>query len=386
MKNGSILTVFKKEMARFFGDKRLAFVTILLPGLLIYIIYTLLGGVMSSAFTTDKNYDFDVYAVNAPSAVVVAFRQNGVECKNASEDDIESIQQKIKDKKTDALVVFPENFEEIIENRSEIPNVKIYYNNEKDQSGTAFTLLTQTLAAYETQLSNLFDVNAGDEVYDYASQNNVMGKLLSSLLPMLLMIMLFTGALSVTPESIAGEKERGTIAALLVTPARRSGIALGKILALSVIALLSGLSTTLGVLLSIPKLLGPTFESMGVSYGFADYLMLVLIIISTVLMIVALLSIVSAYAKTVKEATSWASPLMFVLMGVSFFNMFEFGTNWAMYLIPFFNSAQCMGAIFAFTVNYTDFFITIAANLVYTALGVWGLTRMFDSERVVFGK
>ena len=32
----SILTIFKKELARFFGDKRMAFVAILLPGILIY--------------------------------------------------------------------------------------------------------------------------------------------------------------------------------------------------------------------------------------------------------------------------------------------------------------------------------------------------------------
>lgn len=69
----------------------------------------------------------------------------------------------------------------------------------------------------------------------------------SSMLPMLLMIFLFTGCMSVAPESIAGEKERGTIATLLVTPVKRSHIAIGKIIALSIIALLSGISSTLGI-------------------------------------------------------------------------------------------------------------------------------------------
>ena len=77
---------------------------------------------------------------------------------------------------------------------------------------------------------------------------------------------------------------------------------------------------------------------------------------------------------------------MFILMGFSLFNMFEFPSSRVMYLIPFFNSSQCMGAIFAFNLDYINFFITVAVNLVYTALGVWGLAKMFGSEKVVFGK
>ena len=125
---------------------------------------------------------------------------------------------------------------------------------------------------------------------------------------------------------------------------------------------------------------------MELSYGFIDYLMLFALILSTVLMIVAVLSIVSAFAKTVKEANSWSSPLMFLMMGLSLFNMFEFSVPLAVYLVPFFNSAQCMGAIFAFRADYAGFFITLAVNLVYTMLGVWALAKMFNSEKVIFGR
>jgi len=66
-----------------------------------------------------------------------------------------------------------------------------------------------------------------------------MGKIIASLLPMLMIMFLFSGAMSIGPESIAGEKERGTIATLLVTPVKRKEIAIGKILALSVLSLIS---------------------------------------------------------------------------------------------------------------------------------------------------
>ena len=35
-----MLTIMKKEFARFFGDKRMVFTTVLMPGLMIYILYT----------------------------------------------------------------------------------------------------------------------------------------------------------------------------------------------------------------------------------------------------------------------------------------------------------------------------------------------------------
>lgn len=43
MKN--ILTIVRKEFARFFKDKRLVIGTLILPGLLIFVLYSLLGSV-----------------------------------------------------------------------------------------------------------------------------------------------------------------------------------------------------------------------------------------------------------------------------------------------------------------------------------------------------
>ena len=117
----------------------------------------------------------------------------------------------------------------------------------------------------------------------------------------MLIIFLFSGCMSTAPESIAGEKERGTIATLLITPLRRRDLALGKICALSIIALLSGLSSTVGTLLSMPTLMQME-GNVGAAYTPVHYLALCLIILSTVLFIVACISLISAFAKSIKEA------------------------------------------------------------------------------------
>ena len=125
-------------------------------------------------------------------------------------------------------------------------------------------------------------------------------------------------------ESIAGEKERGSFATMLVTPVKRSHIALGKILSLSAASLISAACSFAGVVLSLPKMFqseGSGLNFSAASYGVSDYLLLLLVIIATTLVIVALMSLLSTLAKSVKEATSYAGPLMIIILVAAMSNM-----------------------------------------------------------------
>ena len=63
----SILTITKKELARFFGDKRMV-ISILLPGIFIYIAYSFMGTAMGSSFGVDENYVPSIQAVGLPDS------------------------------------------------------------------------------------------------------------------------------------------------------------------------------------------------------------------------------------------------------------------------------------------------------------------------------
>ena len=58
MKN--ILTIIRKEFARFFKD-RIMIITILIPGLMIFLIYTVMGTVITDKASSDKNEKFSAY-------------------------------------------------------------------------------------------------------------------------------------------------------------------------------------------------------------------------------------------------------------------------------------------------------------------------------------
>lgn len=389
----NILTILKKELARFFGDKRLAFSSILLPGLMIYIMYTFMGSALSTMFESTEEAS-SLYAVSVPASLQETLSSQ-FSITEVEPSQVDALQTDIENQDANILVVFPSDFDEAVAvydsaSGAAAPAVEIYYNSANTDSSTAQSVLVSILDQYESALANKFDVNPGDpSLYDLASDRDSAAMIFSSMLPMLLMIFLFTGCMSVAPESIAGEKERGTIATLLVTPAKRSHIAIGKIIALSIIALLSGISSTLGTVLSMPALMGATSDNMNIGiYTVSDFLLLAVVILSTVLFLVAVISVISAYARTIKEAQSYVTPLMIIATLIGITAMFGGGApqDWFYYFIPLYNSVQCMSAIFSFTCIPVNALITVASNLIYSVVFVFILTRMFNNEHVVFGK
>jgi sodium transport system permease protein len=208
-------------------------------------------------------------------------------------------------------------------------------------------------------------------------------------MPMLLMMLMFPCCMSVAPDAIAGEKERGTIATLLVTPMPRWHLALGKIISVSIVALLGGLCSFLGVVLSLPKLMGDSEMIDAAVYGIPEYACILGVILSTVLLFVAVISVISALAKSVKEASGMVTPLMFVILFISISGMFTGGSAPAtplMYLIPVFNSAQCISGIFSMSYEPLSVVLTMASNLVCTGVCVFALTKVFGSEKIMFNK
>ena len=389
----NILTIMKKELRRFFGDRRML-LTILLPGVLIYALYSFMGDALMSSFAPDEDATYTVQFEHMPSSVEALWAEAGIKHETADYATREEALEAVKAQTLDLYIVFPEGFDEQIVCYDPVsgqpaPAVEVYYNSTSPNSATVYGLTVGLLDGLESALSNRFDVNRdADTAYDLATSEDVTGMMFSMLMPMLLLMLLFSACMAVAPESIAGEKERGTIATLLVTPLRRSELALGKILALSIVSLTSGLISFVGVMLAIPKLMGG--EEMGMMdaaiYGAADYVWLLGIILSTILLFVALISVISALAKSVKEATSLVSMLMILVMVIGVSGMMGQGgvPSTPLFLIPIYNSAQSIAAVFGGAYDSVAMTFTILANVVTTAVLVWVLTRMFNSEKIMF--
>lgn len=386
MKN--ILTIVKKELRRFFSDKRLV-LTAVLPGILIYVIYSIMGGALADAFGEDEDAVYVMYAENLPASVEAI-------CQSTQRFDIQEgfDTQKITDGDAHLAVRFSADFDNQVMVYNSLtateaaPKVEIYYDSTDTESYNAYNLLFSILSEYESALSNKFDVNPGDTVYDLASEKAMTAQIFAMMLPMLLMMLLFSGCMAVAPESIAGEKERGTIATLLITPIARRELAIGKIVSLSLIALFSGMSSFLGTILSLPKLMGDTAQLDASVYTAVDYAMLLLIILSTVLVMISIIAVLSALANSVKEAGTIVTPFMMLNMLLGLSAMFGSGsaTQWYWYCIPLYNSVQSMTGVFSFTWSPIQIVLTVLFNLLFTGGLIALLTKLFSSEKVMFSR
>ena len=133
---------------------------------------------------------------------------------------------------------------------------------------------------------------------------------------------------------------------------------------------------------------GTGAPDLGFHYTTNDYLVLLLVIFASVLIMASAVSLLSALAKDVKNAGTMVTPFMLVMMLCGLLPMFQTGvpTNLAINHIPYYNSNEVMTAVFAHEMTWTPVIITIVSDVVYTAIAVWGLTRMFNSEKIMFSK
>ena len=389
MKKSNTWTIISKEFARFFGDRQLLFTTVIMPGLLIYVIYSLMGSGIQKMVTEGANEVVTLQVENLPKSMAPVFYSldNSIVLSEQPLTDSDIAQLENKDINA-VLLRFPADFDQVVANNpelrtpdSELPNVEIYYNSTNNASSRVNMIVSSVLNNYARPyvVSEL----------DQASNESIGAMIWSKILPMLIIMMLFSGVMAIAPSSIAGEKERGTIATLLVTPMRRNELALGKIVSLSGIALLSGISSFVGIALSLPKMVGMgEAADLGFHYTTSDYIALLLVIFASVLIMASAVSLLSALAKDVKNAGTMVMPFMLVIMLAGLLPMFQNGasTSIVTYLIPFYNSIEMMTAVFAHEMNWMFVFVTLASNLVYTGIAVWGLTRMFNSEKVMFSR
>ncbi len=205
-------------------------------------------------------------------------------------------------------------------------------------------------------------------------------------MPFIIVIFIFSACMSITLESVAGEKERGTLATVLVTSVPRVHVALGKVIPLSCIALIGAVSSFLGMVLSLPKIIGVSVGSFVGSFGFLSYFMLLLLILSLVPLIVAIISVVSTASRTVKESSGYTSVIMVITMVLSLVASFVSGIGGWSVVVPILNAVVAMQNILTGSYVVWQCLVSVLMNLVYTAVIVFVMAKMLSSERIMFGK
>lgn len=209
------------------------------------------------------------------------------------------------------------------------------------------------------------------------------GQVAAIFLPMLVAIMGIQGGLFIAIDVTAGEKERNTFEALLVTPASDLEIYVGKLLAVFVMSFVPVILTLTGFWAASNLL--PESMTDGAFLPFSVIVQTLLLTIPLVLAGNVILMIISVRTKAFKDAQSAAAPLIFVVLIASMFAAFAPPTNLLLFMIPFYGTSAVVGQLaVAGTASALFVAATLVGNLLTVAVGTGVALRLFNRERLLY--
>ncbi len=390
----NILTIFQKEFKVFLRDRRTLFMIFVVPIVFYPLMFNVIGHFSSKNRNELKTTTFKVYFdPSAPAALKTYFPEDAHI--NVLKTVAGSPEALLQDSKLQAIVTMTNNLE-------------IRYLSSERTSRAVATRLKTAAEKYRDALVTARLKKAGlsetaihpfkIERKDMASKAKVSGMFLGRILPYMIIIMLFSGAMGFGLEASTGEKEKGTIATLLVSQASRSQIVLGKLLYVVAIEFLYGVLNIVGFVVAIglqastiepgmAKKAGEAAAGSGFAFSIMPqtFLLLLLLILPIALIAAALIIAIGSYAKSMKEGQTLFTPflMLFILIGIiSMTAPLKIPEYY--FWIPVVNTSFSMQELLTFKFQFGHFLSTMltttGAAAVIIAITIW----MFNRESIHF--
>jgi sodium transport system permease protein len=212
--------------------------------------------------------------------------------------------------------------------------------------------------------------------------------LLSFFLPYILITMCLTGGLSAALDSSAGERERKTLESLLLTPAPRSHLLVGKILAVTTISLAAAIAAIGSMLLALTQIAIPGGGSGAIHVGLSPLATLVMVWLAVLLAasFSSLTLALGTLARNFRQGQAYATPLFFITIFPASIVLFipDFNPNLAYYLIPILNAVLVLrDAIVHGTVGWAALAVTSLSLAATGALSWYAALRLFTREALL---
>ena len=288
----------------------------------------------------------------------------------------------------------------------DFPRPLIVQNSADEKSVIAHNRVTKVMDEWERSLLREYLRDSGlpedlptpvkPTELDLAEQDQVSANVWAKLFPALLIIMALTGAFYPAVDLAAGEKERGTMETLLICPATRTEIVLGKFLTVMLFSATTAL-LNLGSLGFTGKYMASLAGGGGAASRLGDLSLPPLAsLVWVVVMLLPLASLFSAlclalatFAKSSKEGQYYLTPLLMVTMGLT-----VFCSSPATEIEPFYSVMPVMGPALLLkgllraggpSIEIYLYAIPVLITSVgYSLLALWWAIEQFGSEEVLF--
>lgn len=393
-----ISVVYLKELRDLLRDRRTIVSMIVVPVLVIPLLMLVFGGISAKLIKQAADEVAKVMILGETNAPAIADRLRAIpkiEIVPAAAD----YTNQISDKRIRAAVALPPGLEaalgsgapatvHIYHYQGEIKSqfgadaVRDFFNNLRDEAVSnrlaSHNLSPAVLKPFEIERTNV------------APPKKVGGNLIGGVIPYIIILMSLTGAMYAAIDLTAGEKERGTIETLLCSPAGRTDIVLGKFLMVVTGALATtvlSLSSMGGSFLLASSALGRMTggRSLPLVVDAGGLLLVFLMMVPVAVMFAALLIALALFARSSKEAQTYISPLMIVVIVPSVAGMLPgVELDAVLALIPVLNVSLVSKEILSGTLVWGHLGLIFLSSTVYAAAALWFAVWQFNRESVLF--
>jgi sodium transport system permease protein len=393
--------VYRKELVDSLRDRRTLISMIVVP-LLVMPLLTIGMGVLSIALV-------GVAMREVPRVMIIGGRDSpGVLADLKKMKELEIVPAKpdfaeeISSKKIRAAVEIPGGFEaDLAAGKSTAVTIYLYEGELKSGFGAErlqkyFSKLRDRSVLEHLQarhlpanLANPFDIAERN----VASPEKVGGTVLGGLVPYFVILLCLTGAMYPAMDLTAGEKERGTIETLLCSPVSRTHLVIGKFLmvltasvATAILALTSmALSFGAGqqMLLSVAK--NPADPALQIAITAKGIFSIFFVVFPLAVFFSAALLALALFAKSFKEAQSYISPLMILVVMPAIASLLP-GAELtpALALVPVLNTSLVGKEIISGTFHWNLIGLIFLSSSVYAGIAIAIAVKLFQREDVLF--
>jgi sodium transport system permease protein len=211
---------------------------------------------------------------------------------------------------------------------------------------------------------------------------------LSFFLPYILITMILTGGFSAALDSSAGERERRTLEGLLLTPAPRSHVLLGKIAAITTISLVAAVAAIVSMFVALSQIEAPggggSANHIGLSASVVPVMVWLALLIAVSFSAVTLA--LGTLAKSFRQGQAYVTPLYFITILPASLVLFipDFNPSLAYYMIPILNAVLVLrDAIVHDSIGWAPLAVTTVSLLATGALSWFAAFRLFTREALL---
>ena len=394
-----ISTIAKKEIIEFVRDWRTLIALIVIPLLIFPALFIALPLLLESEAAELDELELDViWQGDINDDLEMAFNESGLNLtfeeipsglNNLSDTGDED--ERLRTAGVDAIFRLAQNGTEW--------RFSILYLSTSEASSEARNRILLDISAWESDVVNGTLMDAGlppeetlDPVRwdgdiasaDAATKGEQAGLVLSMFIPMVIAIWTASSAIQPSIDMTAGERERGTLEALLCLPCSRMQLLAGKWLAVATITS-AGVAMQIGGLLFAISFLASS-SIIGIpTISLTSILLLLSAVVIFAIMVVAFELALAMKAHSVKEAGSLLGPaILFIIFPALFTQVINLdGIESWWFAIPLVNILLALRELLLDRIIVEHIVVWLLSSIFYAGLAAWFAARQFKREDLV---